>query len=119
VFAGNYALNLTNATLGALYQEEDGVGRVNSDGVSTLMGIVDFFSSRGDLFPGSALNGNFAQSSSAPGRLTGAYMLTLNATTTQTLKEIFYVVNADNVLFIESDGAGQTTGILQLQNTNP
>jgi|SRR5215467_7791268 len=77
-------------------------GWANSHGVSTLTGAADFFSSRGDLFPGSVLNGNFAVSASEPGRFTGAYTLTLDVNDMQTLKEIFYVVNPNTVLFIES-----------------
>jgi hypothetical protein len=117
-FTGNYALNLTNDIQGAtFFPQDDGVGQLNSDGVATLMGTVDF-ASGGNIYPGSTLMGNFAVSASAPGRFTGAYTLMLNSTTMRTLNEFFYVVNPNTVLFVQSGIAVQTSGILQLQH-NP
>ena len=41
--------------------------------------------------------------------------LIFTSTTSQTLKEIFYVASPSTVLFIESDAVAQTSGIMLIQ----
>jgi hypothetical protein len=112
---GNYAMNFTDATPGTPAEEEDALGRVTSDGTSMLTGVVDFFSSTGNLYPQAPLTGTF----SGQGRFSGNFVIATSSTTSQTIKEIFYVASPTTVLFIEADTtegtSAQTSGIMVLQ----
>jgi hypothetical protein len=108
-FSGNYSGNFQGAITNG---EQDVVGQVFSDGVSSLTGNADVnqfvIFTNGEITttqtPDQALTGSFAAASD--GRFTG------------TLNEIFYVVSS-TVLFIETDTvvatAGPAVGLLQLQ----
>jgi hypothetical protein len=118
-FNGTYAVNLTGAISGS--PEEDMDGLVISDNTGVLSGTVDVNGApvESDL-GGIVLAGAYTTNSTA-GRFPGSLNLDLTASDTQKFTEIFYVLNANTVLFIEDDTsasaiAGQTSGILQLQN---
>jgi hypothetical protein len=112
---GNYALNFTGPIEGG---EEDVDGQIISDGVSNLSGTVDVNGGPTTGLGGIAVAGTYAQN--ANGRFTGPLQLMLSSTSTQTLQNSYYIVDADTVLFIETDANGQVSGIMQLQNlTSP
>jgi hypothetical protein len=116
-FAGTYALNFTGAVAGSAEEDVDGVA--TSDGVSLLTtGTVDVNGApspaQSDL-GGILLTGGFTTNTSN-GRFPGSINLDLSGTDTQKFTEIFYVLNANTVLFIENDVNGQTSGIMQSQN---
>jgi hypothetical protein len=116
-FAGTYALNFTGAVAGSAEEDVDGVA--TSDGVLLLTtGTVDVNGApspaQSDL-GGILLTGGFTTNASN-GRFPGSINLDLGGTDTQKFTEIFYVLNANTVLFIENDVNGQTSGILQSQN---
>jgi hypothetical protein len=121
-FNGNYAMNFTNATAGVAYQEEDAVGVVAADGVGAFTGTVDLLNTAGNLTFGDALlTGSTFVGAANPGqgRFTGTFVIALNASTNQTQKEIFYMADPNNVLFIEADQQAQTSGIMLKQNLTP
>jgi len=109
-FMGNYTASFQAVVSTG---EEDFVGLVVADGVSALTGNANVLQvvSGGavTLTPDAALTGAFA--ANATGRFTG----TLGTTPTGTLQAIFYVVDSSSVLFLEADGNGEGTGLLQLQ----
>jgi hypothetical protein len=113
-FSGSYGMNFTE---NFLTSESDATGQASADGVGSLAGTVDanVFASCdfGCLFnPESAqrLSGTFT--ASANGRFTG----TLNTTPTGTINVAFYVVDSTRVLFVETDTAGVTLGVFELQS---
>ncbi len=64
--------------------------------------------------PGIVVTGTFT--ANADGRFTGPLHLALSGTDTQTLQEVFYILSSSEVLFIENDVNGQSSGIMQIQN---
>ena len=111
-FSGNYAMNFTGPVVGST--EEDADGQVISDGSSLLTGTADVNGGDASDAAGILLTGGFT--SNANGRFTGHLNLDLTSTDTQSLQEIFYILNNNTVLFIENDINGQTSGAMQLQN---
>jgi hypothetical protein len=116
-FNGTYAMNLTGAVSGS--PEEDVDGLVISDNTGVLSGTVDVNGApvESDL-GGILLTGSYT-SNTTNGRFPGSLSLDLTSSDTQHLNEIFYVLNANTVLFIANDVNGQTSGIMQLQNLVP
>jgi predicted small lipoprotein YifL len=109
-FTGNYTASFQAANSNG---QEDFVGLVVSDGISALTGNANVLqvASGGTitLTPDATLTGTFAANSN--GRFTG----TLNTPPTGTLQTVFYVVDTSSALFLEADGNGEGTGLLQLQ----
>jgi hypothetical protein len=110
-FQGNYATNFTGVIQGA---EEDADAQVISDGNVNLSGTADVNGGPTSGVLGAAVTGTFT--ANANGRFTGPLHLALSGTSTQTIQEIFYIADTNNVLFIENDANGQTSGFMQLQN---
>jgi len=111
-FQGNYAAEILGANGGATTTNESLVGRVVSDGASSLTGTADLSALAGDgtitLTPGETLTGTFTEAAS------GRFMGTLNVGAS-TQQQIFYVVDNSTVLSMEADKSSLATGILQLQ----
>jgi len=110
-FQGNYATNFTGVIQGA---EEDADAQVISDGNVNLSGAADINGGPTSGLLGAAVTGTFT--TNANGRFTGPLHLALSGTSTQTIQEVFYIADTNNVLFIENDANGQTSGLMQLQN---
>lgn len=110
-FQGNYAANITGVIEGA---EEDVDAQVISDGNVNLSGTADINGGPTSGVLGAALTGTFT--ANANGRFTGPLHFALSGTSTQTLQGVYYIADTNNVLFIENDVNGQTSGFMQLQN---
>jgi hypothetical protein len=118
-FNGTYAVNLTGAISGSPQEDVDGL--IISDNTGVLSGTVDVNGApvQSDL-GGIVLTGAYTTNTTS-GRFPGSLSLDLTSSDTQKFTEIFYVLNASTVLFTENDTsasaiAGQTSGILLLQN---
>lgn len=121
-FNGNYAMNFMGPVSGT--PQEDVNGLVTPDPAnSTLAGTVDVNGApQGSDLASLLLTGTFV--ANANGRYTGTISLPLASSVTQKFTDVFYIVDTNTVLFIEDDTtasatAGQTFGILQLQNLVP
>lgn len=117
-FKGAYALNFDQ---GFLLSESDATGVASADGIGSLAGTADvnsiFFDDFGDVnfspAPQQMLTGTFA--ASANGRFTG----TLGANGIfpgPTINVAFYMVDSTRLLFVETDSAAVTLGLLELQS---
>jgi hypothetical protein len=117
-FNGNYAMNFTNATAGVGYTEQDGVGLVAADGLGTFTsGTVDLFNDEDNVTIGAQLTGTFVGAGNpGQGRFTGTFVIALDASDNQTMKEIFYMADPNTVLFIQANPIAQTSGIMLMQN---
>jgi hypothetical protein len=92
--AGAYGMNLTNGQGGVPFPEEDMSGQVISDGVSVFTGTVDINDNEGTAgttYLSTSLTGSFGAATA--GRFAGSFSLALTSSTTQTLQNVFYVVN--------------------------
>ncbi len=108
-FDGTYAMNFSGFIAG----EEDVDGLVSADGSSVLTGTVDVDNAFVGQLPGISLAGSSFNGTSLTGRFPGS--LVLNTPTPKTLSEVFYIANSNNILFIELDTLGQSSGFMQLQ----
>jgi hypothetical protein len=104
-FNGNYSTNWSGTSPKG---EEDAVGVLDANGISTLTGTADINMQGGILSPNTPLTGSFV--GNATGRFTGSIV-----TPTVTLPEIFYLLNASTALLLETDTT-PSTGLLQLQS---
>jgi len=107
-FSGNYAMTFSGP---ATVDAEDAVGQVTANPTNSpelQPGTVDL-NNGGITNPGLPLTGTYTTNGS--GRYAGS--LTLGSTSQN---EVFYLVNANTVLCIETATAGQTTGFFELQN---
>jgi hypothetical protein len=117
-FNGNYAMNYTSAKGGPGFPEQDGVGLVMADAsAGTFLGTVDLFDQEENVSLGDALTGTFVGAGNpGQGRFTGTFVIALDASDNQTMKEIFYMADPNTVLFIQANPQGQTSGIMLMQN---
>lgn len=109
-FSGPFGMNFTE---NALVNEEDATGQVSADGIGSFTGLTD--ANEVFLVPPSPTNiplsGTFTANSN--GRFTG----TMNGGGLfgGTISVAFYVVDNTQILFIETDSAGVTLGVFELQ----
>ena len=87
--------------------EEDDIGQFTTTS-SSFSGIVDINDQGQSLTPDQPLNGSYTVDSPATGRG--------EATTTNFISFIFYVVNSSTVVFVETDSNQVGTGTLELQS---
>jgi len=124
---GNYALNLTNGYVlptggqGEVDVSGQAVATPNTNNsTGAFAGIVDVDGFDQGSAPGLQLTGSFGvpSISPTPGRSTGSFVLPLPApASTQTLNEIFYIADGNTALFIDTDAATATTGVLEIQSS--
>jgi hypothetical protein len=110
-FSGVYAMVFSGP---ATVDSDDAVGQVTANPVNSpelSPGTVDL-NDGGITSPGLPLTGTYTTNGS--GRYAGS--LTLGSTAQN---EVFYLVNANMVLCIETAAAGQTAGFFELQNLTP
>ena len=113
---GNFAMDLTGIIDGV--GEEDANGQIIEDQTSAFTGTSNV-NQLGVVSPGAMVTGTTGSSPTA-GRLTGSLTFVLaSPEQPQTLKELFYIANANNILFIEMDNLGETGGFWQMQTLTP
>ncbi len=119
-FNGTYATNFTGAVSGSPEEDVDGL-IIASNLTSVLSGTVDVNGAPAQTnLGGIILTGSYT-SNTTNGRFPGSLSLDLTASDTQKFTEVFYILNANTVLYMEDDVAassiaGQTSGIMLLQN---
>ena len=110
-FSGTYALIFSGP---ATVDADDAVGEVTADPANSpelQPGTVDL-NNGGITSPGLPLTGTYTTNGN--GRYAGS--LTLGSTSQN---EVFYLVNGNTVLCIETAAAAQTAGFFELQNLTP
>jgi hypothetical protein len=106
-FQGPYGLNFT-VFAPNFAAEDDVTGQALADGAGNLSGAWDI-NANGAPMPNVSFTGTYAGNNTA--RFTGA----MTTAPTGALQFSYYIVNASEVVFIETDSSGVTLGLLQLQ----
>jgi hypothetical protein len=111
----NYAMDFYGIANAGSEYPETASGQLYSDGHSLLAGMADIeqLGQPASPFENGLLFGNFTNC--AAGRCTGS----LTAGLTGSISENFYVVSSSMALFMETDGNGESTGLLEVQQPFP